>query len=168
MQFVNSNKAWAVGSNGIIISTQNGGLPLPNAPNLIFPPNNSINLPVNTSFRWSNVTGVRRYNFQVSPVSNFSVIADSSTVDTNFYFIPNGKITYALTYFWRVRSVNSSGAGQWSNVWMFSTLTKVNNISSVVPTEFKVYDAYPNPFNPMTKIKFDVPKASYVEMTSMI
>ena len=32
----------------------------------------------------------------------------------------------------------------------------INNISSVVPSEWKLYQNYPNPFNPETKIIFDV------------
>ena len=164
IHFVNIDKGWAVGSNGSIVNTINGGLPGPNAPNLVFPPNNSINVPVNTTFRWSNVTGAQHYTFQISTLSNFSVITDSITVDTNLYSIPIGKLTYALTYFWRVKAFNAVGSSPWSSVWMFSTLTGINSISTVIPSEFKVYDAYPNPFNPTTKIKFDVPKATSMQI----
>lgn len=41
----------------------------------------------------------------------------------------------------------------------------VNNISSVVPTEHKLYTNYPNPFNPTTKIKFELPKDEFVKIT---
>jgi hypothetical protein len=47
---------------------------------------------------------------------------------------------------------------------MFSTLTGIKPVSNVVPSEFRVYDAYPNPFNPVTKVKFDVPKSSSVRI----
>lgn len=162
--FANAEKGWAVGSNGSIVSTIDGGLPIPNAPNLIFPPNNSINVPVNTTFSWSNVSSAQHYAFQISTLSNFSVITDSITVNTNLYSIPIGKLTYALTYFWRVKAFNSVGSSPWSSVWMFSTLTGINSISTVIPSEFKVYDAYPNPFNPTTKIKFDIPKATSMQI----
>ena len=35
-----------------------------------------------------------------------------------------------------------------------------NNIQiheKILPDQFKVYDNYPNPFNPITKIKYDIP-----------
>ncbi|MCX6162776.1 MAG: YCF48-related protein [Ignavibacteriae bacterium] len=165
IQFINSEIGWAVGSSGTIISTLNGGLPLPTAPNLIFPSNNAINVPVNTTTRWSQVTNARRYTVQISTLPNFVVITDSITVDTNFYNVPYGKLTNAITYFWRVNASNVNGAGPWSTVWSFSTLpTGIIPISTSIPTEFKVFDAYPNPFNPVTKIKFDVPKATSIHI----
>lgn len=37
-----------------------------------------------------------------------------------------------------------------------TTLTSINTISSVIPSQYKLYNNYPNPFNPVTKIKFDI------------
>ncbi|HMS64697.1 MAG TPA: T9SS type A sorting domain-containing protein [Ignavibacteria bacterium] len=34
--------------------------------------------------------------------------------------------------------------------------TNVNQVNSSVPSSFKLYENYPNPFNPTTKIKFDI------------
>jgi len=34
-----------------------------------------------------------------------------------------------------------------------------------IPKEFRLYDNYPNPFNPATAIKFDLPKATMVKIT---
>ena len=33
-----------------------------------------------------------------------------------------------------------------------------------LPTVFKLYDNYPNPFNPSTTIKYDIPKNSFVKL----
>jgi hypothetical protein len=40
----------------------------------------------------------------------------------------------------------------------------INIISSEVPSKFALLPNYPNPFNPVTKIRFDIPKESSVKM----
>lgn len=44
------------------------------------------------------------------------------------------------------------------------TIVGSSNYAVDLPTVFKLYDNYPNPFNPTTTIKYDVPKASYVKL----
>jgi len=43
-------------------------------------------------------------------------------------------------------------------------ITGVEGNISNIPTVFKLYDNYPNPFNPVTTIKYDVPKNSFVKL----
>lgn len=43
-------------------------------------------------------------------------------------------------------------------------LISVNPVSSEVPADFNLSQNYPNPFNPVTRIVFDIPKASYVNI----
>jgi len=45
------------------------------------------------------------------------------------------------------------------------TITGIENITSSLPTEFKLHNNFPNPFNPVTKIKFDLPKSTLVKLT---
>ena len=48
-------------------------------------------------------------------------------------------------------------------------ITDIEPINSVIPGSFRLYDNYPNPFNPSTKIKFDVANpdgnTEYVKLT---
>jgi hypothetical protein len=67
-------------------------------------------------------------------------------------------LSVSTTYFWRVRAKNSSGSSYYSNVWDFKTsVTGIKPISSAIPLNYKLYENYPNPFNPSTKIKFSIP-----------
>jgi hypothetical protein len=42
--------------------------------------------------------------------------------------------------------------------------TSVRDGMGSLPTKFKLYFNYPNPFNPTTTIKFDIPKSSLVRL----
>lgn len=64
--------------------------------------------------------------------------------------------------------VNGQGNGQslaqWVNIRASNFLEGINPISSEVPLTTKLYDNYPNPFNPATRIKFDLSKSSEIKL----
>jgi photosystem II stability/assembly factor-like uncharacterized protein len=43
-------------------------------------------------------------------------------------------------------------------------LTGIKQISGNIPKEFKLYQNYPNPFNPKTRIRYHVPKSTYINL----
>lgn len=144
--------------NGISqISCGHPFLTIPATPTLLSPSNHSINVPFTPTLFWNTVSGATSYKVQVSTNTGFTNIVDSATVTTNQRTIPAGKLNLASTYYWRVNASNANGTGIWSEVWDFTTIiTGVQKITSEIPNEFKLYNNYPNPYNPSTKIKFDV------------
>ena len=41
----------------------------------------------------------------------------------------------------------------------------IANANALIPNQFKVYDAYPNPFNPVTTLRYQLPEANMVTVT---
>jgi PKD repeat protein len=69
---------------------------------------------------------------------------------------------------WRVWSYNGIDSLSSSSAFIVTLVRSpigVQNISSSVPEKFALYNNYPNPFNPVTIIKFDVPKTQGVKIS---
>jgi hypothetical protein len=43
-------------------------------------------------------------------------------------------------------------------------ITEIENISSKIPDKYSLHQNFPNPFNPVTNIEFDLPKESFVKL----
>lgn len=46
-----------------------------------------------------------------------------------------------------------------------STVTGITRINSEIPVSYSLFHNYPNPFNPVTKIKFQLPQKDFVNIT---
>jgi hypothetical protein len=72
---------------------------------------------------------------------------------------PDGTISFEASY-----SVHIFTYRAYKFDWSGAPIA-VNNTGSEIPETFKLHKNYPNPFNPSTIIKFDIPKASFVELS---
>ena len=137
--------------------------PIPAAPLLISPPNNATGQALNLLFVWNSVEFASTYRVQLASDSSFTnIILDDSTLTDTIKAVTN--LSPLTDYYWRVNAKNISGIGPFSSVWHF--ITGSTNIlgNNEIPKEFMLYNNYPNPFNPTTKIKFDIPKSSFVKL----
>lgn len=79
-------------------------------------------------------------------------VADNVTQYTDTQLTPN------TLYHYRVYCKNIFGNSPYSNIAFDTTFTITNiTINPSAPQMFKLANNYPNPFNPSTKIKFDIP-----------
>jgi len=142
-------------------------LAAPLAPNLISPLNGSLGQSLTPTLDWTDVSGAASYGVQVSIDSTFdSLVVNLTGLDSSQYTVPDNTLMNHTWYYWRANATNVAGTSPWSSVWNFETLYDgINTYSNEMPKEFKLYDNFPNPFNPVTKIRFDIPKATKVRIT---
>jgi len=137
----------------------------PITPVLLSPPNGSI---VSTTplLNWNDVNSATSYRLQVSEVANFmTTVIDKISLTESNYQVPGGVLSNNVKYYWRARARNASGWSSWASAWNFTTQPiGIDPIAGEIPVDFYLYSNYPNPFNPSTKIKFDIPNSSFVKM----
>jgi hypothetical protein len=127
--------------------------------------NGTIGGTLTPTFIWNPVPSTSSYRFQISRISNFNQITDSLTLADTQYTIGYGKLSNLLTYFWRVCAINQYGTGNWSTIWSYSyLLTGITQNDKDIPKEYKLYNNYPNPFNPTTNVQFSIVNVHYVTL----
>ncbi|MHC1738936.1 MAG: T9SS type A sorting domain-containing protein [Ignavibacteriaceae bacterium] len=136
---------------------------LPGVPNLISPPDNSINVSILPTLVWNTPVNATIYRLQISTDAGFSsmVLNDSTVTDTAITL--STQLEKTTKYYWRVSAKNGSGASAFSGVRNFTTADTTTGVGeNHVVEDFELYQNYPNPFNPVTVIEFQIPVRSNV------
>ena len=130
---------------------------LPAAPVLISPPNNSFGISTTPKLDWTSEPSALSYRVQVSSDSTFASSQLDSVTTVDSIFIPSGRLNNNTRYFWHVRSQNNIGNSAYTAYFVFTTSLVGLTNNSEIPKVFRLYNNYPNPFNPTTKIRFAIP-----------
>lgn len=159
--FVSTTEGWTVGRDGIILHTTTGGVLPPNAPN------NLIAFPISTTaiyLAWfdnsNNEQGFKIERSLTTP-DNFQEVGQTGPNTLNF--IDNNGVTAPNTYYYRVYAFNAGANSGYSDTAVVM-ITGIEPTGNDIPDSYSLYNNYPNPFNPSTKIKFDIPKNDFVSL----
>ncbi len=93
---------------------------------------------------------------------NFIPIDKNAGIDITQCSLDNYNLDVGKTYWWRVRYRDRNL--QWSswseeNSFSATIMTDIENSETTIVKDSKLFNNYPNPFNPSTIIKFNVAKA---------
>ncbi|MCE1164965.1 MAG: T9SS type A sorting domain-containing protein [Bacteroidetes bacterium] len=145
-------------------------LGFPNAVSLCSPAENSVGVSVPVTFTWRRATEqiglgklINNYLLQIvaDTVSNAGQVNRTSS-DT--LIAVNGLTPYTV-YYWRVSAKNEIGWGAKSPRRKFTSgAVGILPSGGLIPQVYKLYGNYPNPFNPSTVIKFDIPEDTKVSL----
>ena len=147
--FSNSNVGWVVGSN-LILKTINGGT------NWISQNSGVTNSLTSIFFVNANIGWIVGYG---------GIILKTINGGTNWISQNSGTFRALRSVFFT--DANTGWAvGDWGTILKTVTggVTNIYTSSNQTPYQYSLYNNYPNPFNPSTKIKFDIPKSSYVKL----
>jgi hypothetical protein len=129
------------------------------------PPNNATNQLQNVTLLWDSNAYANTFRVQVSDDSTFTTSVLDTTVANTPLQVRLGLLQLSTKYFWRVNATNILGTSAWSVIKNFTIRTTgIKQISSEIPPDYKLFNNYPNPFNPATTIKFQIPKTGLVEI----
>lgn len=116
----------------------------------------------NVKLKWITKTEVNNYGFEIEKKSgtyddwlNIGFVEGSGNSNSpkDYQFIDKNLIG-GSKFEYRLKQVDTDGKYEYSDV------VKVD----IIPNSFALYQNFPNPFNPATKIRYQIPKESKVEI----
>ena len=101
------------------------------------------------------------WEFLVSFQTDENLRGQGTSAMPTLYSFLDDSVQANTTYHYRLADVQFDGAITFHDPIQIST-GQMNAGLEVVPEQFRVYSAYPNPFNPVTRIVYDIASPSHV------
>ena len=161
ISFVTPTIGWKAGTSGSVLKTTNGGTQAPTAPTNLLASVVSGNQIFLSWFDNSNNEQGFKIERSIGMPTAFDLIGIVGAGVSNY--IDTTGLVYGTRYYYRVYAFTGAGNSAYSNVETI-VLTNISQAGSEIPDRYRLYNNYPNPFNPTTKIKFDLPGNAFVNI----
>jgi hypothetical protein len=164
---VNASNTIGAGPWSVTWNFRTRQIQTPSVPVLVFPANNTNNMNLTPTLDWQNSSNAFYYKVNLATDLNFNgMVLEKDSLALSQYMVPAGTLSTNTLYFWRVLAYNPGGSSAWSSTFVFRTFLVVgtSQLGTAIPEKYELYNNYPNPFNPVTKIRFDLPKSSSVRI----
>jgi photosystem II stability/assembly factor-like uncharacterized protein len=145
--FINVNTGWVVGYNNAVYKTTNSGN---NWDTVSFTPGMCLYF-VNDMTGWTGRTNGNLYKSTNGGYNWYLQSVPVAGIFIDIFFI-NDSIGWAANYNKIIKTTNGGEP------------VAIIPINNYVPDNFKLYQNFPNPFNSVSNIKFDIIKGDYVKI----
>ncbi len=122
--------------------------------------------------KWGTATEVNNFGFEIERAYNspeaFEVIDfvlgnGTSNIPIDYTYLDT-TINQAGIFYYRLKQIDIVGGFEYSDTVEVNLISSINLEKSDIPTSFTISDNFPNPFNPSTKINFQIPFQQFLKI----
>ncbi|HEX2867325.1 MAG TPA: hypothetical protein VHO03_09800 [Ignavibacteriales bacterium] len=97
-------------------------------------------------------------------LSSSNTFTQLTTVGAGSFTFIDSSVEDGKVYSYRIKAFNDYNTSDYSNEALISSVTSTGKIKELIPVDFTLFQNYPNPYNPSTRIGYSLPGQSRVRL----